>query len=95
MPDQVGLGLADEIRGYLEGLETTQAGRNADWWPVDRRISRNTVAKMLKLVKDAAGVTEYLLPPLPNTIFARDTSCWSYAGVTPNSLFWPAQLATF
>jgi len=50
---------------------------------------------MLKLVKDAAGVTEYLLPPLPNTIFARDTNCWSYGGVTLNSLFWPAQLATF
>ncbi len=30
--------------------------------------------EMLKLVKDAAGVTEYLLPPLPNTLYTRDTT---------------------
>ena len=36
---------------------------------------------MLKLVRDAAGVTEYLLPPLPNTLYTRDTTCWIYGGV--------------
>ena len=46
---------------------------------------------MLTLVKDAAGVTEYLLPPLPNTLYTRDTTCWIYGGVTLNSLFWPAR----
>src|SRR5580704_4863382 len=47
--------------------------------------------EMLTLVKDAAGVTEYLLPPLPNTLYTRDTTCWIYGGVTLNSLFWPAR----
>ena len=42
--------------------------------------------EMLKLVKDAAGVTEYLLPPLPNTLYTRDTTCWIYGGVTLNPL---------
>jgi arginine deiminase len=46
---------------------------------------------MLRLVRDAAGVTEYLLPPLPNTLYTRDTTCWIYGGVTLNSLFWPAR----
>ena len=46
---------------------------------------------MLKLVEDAAGVTEYLLPPLPNTLYTRDTTCWIYGGVTLNSLYWPAR----
>ena len=46
---------------------------------------------MLKLVKDAAGVTEYLLPPLPNTLYTRDTTCWIYGGVTLNPLYWPAR----
>ncbi len=36
---------------------------------------------MLSLVKEAAGVTEYLLPPLPNTLYTRDTTCWIYGGV--------------
>jgi arginine deiminase len=36
-------------------------------------------------------MTEYLLPPLPNTLYTRDTTCWIYGGVTLNSLYWPAR----
>ena len=46
---------------------------------------------MLELVRDAAGVNEYLLPPLPNTLYTRDTTCWIYGGVTLNPLYWPAR----
>ena len=42
-------------------------------------------------MKEAAGVTEYLLPPLPNTLYTRDTTCWIYGGVTLNPLYWPAR----
>ena len=48
-------------------------------------------ARCCKLVRDAAGVTEYLLPPLPNTLYTRDTTCWIYGGVTLNPLYWPAR----
>ena len=34
---------------------------------------------------------EYLLPPLPNTLYTRDTTCWIYGGVTLNPLYWPAR----
>ncbi len=47
--------------------------------------------EMLALVRDAAGVNEYLLPPLPNTLYTRDTTCWIYGGVTLNPLYWPAR----
>jgi arginine deiminase len=91
IPDQVGLGLVDEIRSYLEGLkprdlaETMIGGLSTEEFPETHG------GEMLKLVKDAAGVTEYLLPPLPNTLYTRDTTCWIYGGVTINSLFWPAR----
>ena len=42
---------------------------------------------MIGLVRDAAGVNEYLLPPLPNTLYTRDTTCWIYGGVTLNPLY--------
>ena len=35
--------------------------------------------------------SDFLLPPLPNTIFTRDSSCWIYGGVTVNPMFWPAR----
>ena len=91
VPNQVGLGLVDEIKSYLEGLkprdlaETMIGGLSTEEFPETHG------GEMLKLVKDAAGVTEYLLPPLPNTLYTRDTTCWIYGGVSINSLFWPAR----
>jgi arginine deiminase len=43
------------------------------------------------LAREANGVTEYLMPPLPNTLYTRDTTCWIYGGVTLNPLFWPVR----
>jgi arginine deiminase len=33
----------------------------------------------------------FVLPPLPNTLFTRDSSCWIFGGVTINPMFWPAR----
>jgi arginine deiminase len=91
VPNQIGLGLVDEVRSYLEGLsdrdlaETLIGGLSTAEFP--EKIGGETLA----LIRDAAGVNEYLLPPLPNTIYTRDTSCWIYGGVTLNPLFWPAR----
>lgn len=40
-----------------------------------------------------AGALEFVLPPLPNAMFTRDTSCWVYGGVTLNPMHWPARRA--
>ena len=91
VPDQLGLGLLDEIRGYLESLpprklaETLIGGLSTEEFPED------IGGEQLALIKEAAGVTEYLLPPLPNTLYTRDTTCWIYGGVTLNPLYWPAR----
>ena len=91
VPNQVGVGLVDEVRSYLEELpdrelaETLIGGLSTYEFPETRG------GQMMELVRDAAGVNEYLLPPLPNTIFTRDTTCWIYGGVTLNPLYWPAR----
>lgn len=33
----------------------------------------------------------FILPPLPNTLFTRDSSCWIYDGVSINPMYWPAR----
>ena len=43
------------------------------------------------LAREDTGVNEYLMPPLPNTLYTRDTTCWIYGGLTLNPLFWPAR----
>lgn len=89
--NQVGAELLNEVRSYLDGLpdrelaEVLIGGLSTEEFPEDIGGS------MLQLIRDAAGVAEYLLPPLPNTLYTRDTTCWIYGGVTLNPLYWPAR----
>jgi arginine deiminase len=91
VPNEVGLDLVDVVRDYLDELppralaETLLGGLSTT--ELHDAIGGDT----LNLIRDAAGVAEYLLPPLPNTIYTRDTTCWIYGGVTLNSLYWPAR----
>ena len=34
---------------------------------------------------------DFILPPLPNTMFTRDSSCWIYNGVVISPMYWPAR----
>lgn len=89
--NQVGLGLVDEIRSYLEGLSNRELAETLIGGLSTNEFPDSVGGEMLKLVREAAGVTEYLLPPLPNTLYTRDTTCWIYGGVTLNPLYWPAR----
>jgi arginine deiminase len=91
VPNQVGLGLIDEIRSYLEGLPSRQLAETLIGGLSTYDFPESHGGEMLQLIREAAGVTEYLLPPLPNTLYTRDTTCWIYGGVTLNPLFWPAR----
>ena len=90
-PNQVGLGLVDEVRSYLEGLKARELAETLIGGLSTQEFPEHIGGEMLELIRDAAGVTEYLLPPLPNTLYTRDTTCWIYDGVTLNPLFWPAR----
>lgn len=61
-------------------------------------IAGITKAEMLErtscpdsLVLASMGDDDLLLPPLPNHLFTRDTSCWIYNGVSINSMMMPAR----
>ncbi len=91
VPNQVGLGLLDEVRSYLEGLSNRELAETLIGGLSTLEFPEAIGGEQLALIRDAAGVNEYLLPPLPNTLYTRDTTCWIYGGVTLNSLFWPAR----
>ncbi len=91
VPNQVGLGLVDEVRSYLDGLTDRVLAQTLIGGLSTYDFPETHGGEMLTLVREAAGVTEYLLPPLPNTLYTRDTTCWVYGGVTLNPLFWAAR----
>jgi len=89
--NQVGLGLVKETRAYLESLESRElaryliGGMSAHDLPEDYRTG------YLRITRLDTGVRDYLMPPLPNTLYTRDTTCWLYGGLTFNPLYWPAR----
>jgi arginine deiminase len=91
VPDQVGLGFIAELRSYLEGLDNRKLAETLIGGLSTHDFPESVGGEALKVVKQAAGATEYLLPPLPNTLYTRDTTCWIYGGVTLNPLYWPAR----
>jgi arginine deiminase len=54
-----------------------------------------TVAELPKEIHTAVGRalrdTDFVIAPLPNTLFTRDSSAWIYGGVSINRMFWPAR----
>lgn len=91
VPNQIGLGFVDEVRSYLEGLSNRELAETLIGGLSTYEFPETIGGETLALIRDAAGVNEYLLPPLPNTLYTRDTTCWIYGGVTLNPLYWPAR----
>lgn len=92
----VGWSLTDEVREFLWGLQPTVLARHL--------IGGLTVGEMQELGFDlaqmrgislgAAALDEpgyFVIPPVPNTLFTRDSSCWIYDGVSVNPMYWLAR----
>jgi arginine deiminase len=47
--------------------------------------------KVATVVKNALRPTDFVIAPLPNQLFMRDTSAWIFGGVSINHMYWPAR----
>ncbi|WP_433273738.1 arginine deiminase [Pseudonocardia xinjiangensis] len=91
VPNEVGLGLVDATRAFLEGLTDRRLAEFLIGGLATTDLPEDFRPGYVALARESTGVREYLMPPLPNTLFTRDTTCWVYGGVTLNPLFWPAR----
>lgn len=89
--NEVGLGLVDDTRGFLDSLTSRRLAELLIGGMSIRDLPAEIRSGYRALAREATGVTEYLMPPLPNTLYTRDTTCWVYQGLTLNPLFWPAR----
>ncbi|KAB7703367.1 arginine deiminase [Plesiomonas shigelloides] len=93
IPNEVSLGIINETRSFLDGLAPRALAEVLIGGLSTSELANEGYADLeeLKLIREAVGITEYLLPPRPNTLYTRDTTCWIYGGVTLNPLYWPAR----
>ena len=88
VPNEVGLGLVDDTRGFLDSLQPRRLAELLIGGMSIRDLPVNITSGYRALALEDPG---YLMPPLPNTLYTRDTTCWIYGGLTLNPLFWPAR----
>ena len=89
--NEVGLGLVDETRSFLEQLEPRKLVEYLIGGLATADLPDDFRSGYLNLARESTGARDYLMPPLPNTLYTRDTTCWIYGGVTLNPLYWPAR----
>jgi arginine deiminase len=91
VPNEVGLGLIDDTRAFLESLPPRQLAEYLIGGLATSDLPDEFRSGYVALARESTGVREYLMPPLPNTLYTRDTTCWLYGGLTLNPLYWPAR----
>ena len=89
--NEVGLGLVADTRAFLESLAPRKLAEFIIGGLATTDLPDDFRPDYLALAREHTGVREYLMPPLPNTLYTRDTTCWIYRGVTLNPLYWPAR----
>ncbi|NPU92941.1 MAG: arginine deiminase [Gammaproteobacteria bacterium] len=90
--NQVGVGLQDDMRGWLQSLEPRKLAEHLiGGVSVADLANAMGKSKSIAMLGDFIGLSSFVLPPLPNTQFTRDTTCWIYGGVTLNPMYWPAR----
>jgi arginine deiminase len=89
--DLVGIGLLEEVRSWLESLEPRHLAEFLMGGVVAPDLPVDTPSEVLSIFRENFGNASFILPPLPNTQFTRDTTCWIYGGVTLNPMYWPAR----
>jgi arginine deiminase len=88
---EVGIGLVSETREFLDGLDDRTLAEHLIGGLATTDLPDELRPGYIKLARDHTGARDYLMPPLPNTLYMRDTTCWIYGGVTLNPLYWPAR----
>ena len=90
-PNQVGVGLYQEARSWLEELQPRRLAEFLIGGIAGEDIPNTYSGEIVQMFRDYLGRSSFILPPLPNTLFTRDTTCWIYGGVSLNPMHWPAR----
>jgi arginine deiminase len=85
--DQVGIGVLDELRGWLNELAADQLAQ----FLIGGIAIHDIPFEVHGMFGSYLGGDGFIIPPLPNTQFPRDNSCWIGNGLTLNPMYWPAR----
>ena len=86
-PDFVDPEAAEALRPWLEALPPTRLAEHLISGLARAELPFEPDGLLARFTVPA----DLLLPPLPNTLFTRDSSCWIGGGVVLCPMYWPAR----
>jgi len=89
----VGVALVEPVRDGLRAMAPDQLARHliGGLTVGESGLDLAPLAKSSLIAAALDDENTFILPPLPNTLFTRDSSCWIYGGVSINPMYWPAR----
>ncbi len=85
--DTVGLGMLEELHAALAELPSAKLAEVL----IGGMTKSELPFKPTGLLGAYLDMHDFVLAPLPNMLFTRDTTCWVHGGVSLNHLYWPAR----
>ncbi|WP_425489930.1 arginine deiminase [Nocardioides ungokensis] len=86
-PENVTVMFSDPLRDWLGAMAADELATSMTGGVTVRELPTEINAAIGSALKQ----TDFVLPPLPNQLFTRDTSAWIYGGVSLNPMYWPAR----
>jgi arginine deiminase len=89
----VGWSLTDEIQDVLSNLAPEVLAKHliGGLTVAEAGLDLDAYSKISLIGAAIDDTSQFVLPPLPNSLFTRDSSCWIYGGVSINPMYWPAR----
>jgi arginine deiminase len=89
----VGTSLVDEVGSLLSGFAPDVLARHliGGLTVAESGLDLGRLASSSLIAAAIDDAATFVLPPLPNSLFTRDSSCWIYGGVSINPMYWPAR----
>jgi len=92
-PYTVGWSAADEVRCFLASLDAPTLAKHliGGMTVEEAGLDLEALRKVSLIGAAIDDASTFVLPPLPNSLFMRDSSCWIFGGVSVNPMYWPAR----
>jgi arginine deiminase len=86
-PEEVTTVLSGELIAWMTEMAADQLALRLTGGVLASELPEDIVTTVGRAMRH----TDFVIPPLPNQLFTRDTSAWIYGGVAITSMYWPAR----
>ena len=86
-PEETTVMFSDDLKAWMNEMPGPELATRLTGGVTVRELP----ADIASVIKNAMRPTDFVIAPLPNQLFMRDTSAWIYGGVSINHMYWPAR----